>query len=95
MIYTLLNGGDRMDREDKYVVGAVIAAVVGYYVGGYTGFFPFLVGDIVVQEIGYCTMIICGVIGFCTRAVLRSINRRQGDGLSEDKGEDGGPAEDK
>lgn len=84
-----------MEKEDKYVVGAIIAAIVGYYVGAYTNFFPFVADDIVVKEIGYCTMIICGVVGFCTRAVLRSINRRQGDEPSEDKDEDGGTAEDK
>lgn len=84
-----------MEKEDKLVVAVIVAAIVGYYVGGYTGFFPFLADDIVVQEIGYCTMIICGVVGFCTRAVLRSINWRQGDEPSEDKDEDGGTAEDK
>lgn len=67
-----------MDKEDRFVVGIFVASVVAYYVGANTGFFPFFAGDYVVEVIGYCTMIICTVVAFCTRAILRALREEHG-----------------
>ena len=47
-----------------------------FYFGAMVNFFPFIGNDLIAREIGFCTLIICGVIAVCTCIILSQINKK-------------------
>lgn len=51
-------------------IGIIIGVICAYHIGAMMNFFPFLGDDLVMREIGFCTLIICTVIAICTCIII-------------------------
>lgn len=71
-----------MTNEVRRIITALLLSVVGYYVGAMFNFFPFLVGDITFRAVGFCTMLVCLFLAFCTNEILGAMKK---DGEDEDE----------
>lgn len=52
------------------ILGIGFAVIALFYVGAMFNFFPFIGDDLIVREIGFCTLIICLTIAVCTCIIL-------------------------
>ena len=60
----------------KLFFSIIIGAIIAFYIGAMIDFFPFVSNELVVREIGFCMLIICGVIAICTSVVLENKKNR-------------------
>jgi hypothetical protein len=54
----------------KMILGIGFAVIALFYAGAMFNFFPFIGDDLIVREIGFCTLIICLTIAVCTCIIL-------------------------
>jgi len=54
----------------KLILGVLFGVIILFYTGAMFNFFPFIGNDLVSNEIGFCTLIICLVIAVCTCIIL-------------------------
>lgn len=54
----------------RIIVGVIVGVIFAYYAGAMMNFFPFIGDDLLMREIGFCTLIICTVIAICTCIII-------------------------
>lgn len=65
-----------MKQDVIFVLKAIVGVTAAFYIGAMFNFFlPFFGKDIIVKEIGFCTLIICTVMAICTRIILNAIRK--------------------
>lgn len=67
-----------MENKDyiKIVLGVIGGTLLAYYAGAMIDFLPFYANDLVMREIGFCTLIICTVIAACTCLIINEIRKK-------------------
>lgn len=68
-----------MKIETRRIISALLLSVVGFYVGAMFNFFPFLVGDLTIRAMGFCTMLVCLFLAFCTNEIMGTRKNDQGE----------------
>ena len=63
-------------RYVRCVAGVVIGVVAAYYAGAMMNFFPFLADDLIVREVGFCTLIVCVVIALCAAWIVSELSQK-------------------
>lgn len=58
----------------RIIVGVIVGVICTYYLGAMMNFFPFIGDDLVMCEIGFCTLIICTVVAICTCIIISHDN---------------------
>lgn len=58
----------------RILVGVIVGVICAYYLGAMMNFFPFIGDNLVMREIGFCTLIICTVVAICTCIIISHDN---------------------
>ena len=58
----------------RIIVEVIVGVILAYYAGAMVNFFPFIGDDLLMREIGFCTLIICTVIAVCTCIIISNNN---------------------
>lgn len=77
--------GGYMKDNIKIIISTIIGTVIAFYVGAMFNFFPFIGKDLIMREIGFCTLIICTVIAICSCVILNAIKKDNSDNCNHEK----------
>lgn len=60
-----------MNKPEKFILLVIILVIITFYAGAMFNFFPFMGDDLIINAIGFCTLIICTVIAICTCILMK------------------------
>lgn len=63
-----------MKKETLFVLRIIVGVIAVFYLGAMFNFLPFLGNELIVREIGFCTLIVCAVLAICTCVILRALS---------------------
>lgn len=66
-----------MKKGFQFIVLTIVGVIVAWYAGAMFNFFPFMGDDLIMREIGFCTLIISAVVAACTVSIKNTLNEKQ------------------